>query len=145
MNKFESVPNANTLHSKLPPLSLLLPSNTHRIILALLCNHHYSALIEASALNRYCQIAQCLPKIEQVICGKQSSPPPPCLRRVPGMHMGTYVCFPLTLIIINHIRAYACHMQCRLAWNDSELREINVIMDKIKKLIIAAYLKHIRA
>lgn len=143
MNKFESVPNANTLHPKLPPLSLPLPWNTHRIILALLCNHHYSALIEASALNRYCQIAQCLPKIEQVICGKQSSPPPPLpvYRECLGCTwVPTYVCFPLTLIIINHIRAYACHMQFRL-----ELREINVIMDKIKKFIIAAYLKHIRA
>lgn len=79
MSKFESVPNANTLSSQIPLRSLSLslsPSArqlTHRIILALLCNHHYSALIEASALNRYCQIAQCLSKTEQVICGKHSS------------------------------------------------------------------------
>lgn len=103
-------------------LSLPLPGNTHHIILALLCNHHYSALIEASALNRYCQIAQCSQRTEQVICGKHSSLSI-CRRCLGCLKVPTN---------LDHNQSYQSLLmphvvQARLEW----FREITAIADEI--------------
>lgn len=103
-------------------LSLPLPGNTHRIIIASLCNHHYSALIEASALNRYCQIAQCSQRTEQVICGKHSSLSI-CRRCLGCLKVPTN---------LDHNQSYQSLLmphvvQARLEW----FREITAIADEI--------------